>query len=541
MDYDIIIKNGNVIDGTGNPGFTIDIGIKDGKIVKLGNFSNEIQSGKTIDAKGLVVSPGFIDIHSHSDYTIPFDPFVISTIHQGITTLVVGMCGASLAPVNPERQELFDKEFSLSAPPGEKYNVTWKLFSEYMNEMDKLGCSSNVVHVMGFGMIRLAAMGYENRKPTKDEMEKMKNYIRDGMEGGAFGISTGLIYTPQAYADTDEVVELTKVVAKYKGLYFSHIRNEGHKVIEAIEEVINIIEQSGCVGGQIAHHKVSGKANWGKSKETLKLIEETNARGISITCDQYPYNRGATSLITLLPPWTHEGGIEKLLERLQNPEEREKIKQDIYDGSNFESFVKNIGWACVYISSLETEKWSPYIGQSLTEITKSLGRDDEFEVLCEILIDEEAKGSMTIESMNEDDIKRIMVGKYTMVGTDGSAIPLSGPLSYGKPHPRYFGTFPRILGKYVRNEKVMPLETAIRKMTSFPAQRLGLYDRGLIRENNWADIVVFNPETIIDKATFADPLQLSEGIEYVLVNGQLVVANGQHQKIKPGKILRKNQ
>lgn len=541
MVYDIIIKNGKIIDGTGNPGFNVDIGIKEGKIVKLGHFTNEDKSREIIDAKGLVVSPGFIDIHSHSDYTIPFDPFVVSTIQQGITTLVVGMCGAALAPVNLERKELFDKEFSMSAPPGEQYNVTWELFSEYMDEMEKLGCSSNVVHVMGFGMIRLAAMGYENRKPTKEEMTKMKNYIQDGMEAGAFGMSTGLIYTPQAYADTEEVIELTKIVAKHNGLYFSHIRNEGHKVIEAVKEVINIVEKSGCVGGQIAHHKVSGKANWGLSKDTLKLIEDTNARGISLTCDQYPYNRGATSLITLLPPWTHEGGVEKLLERLRSPEEKEKIKQDLYDGTNYESFVKNIGWGCVYISSLETEKWSPFIGQSLSEITKNLGREDEFEVLCEMLIDEEAKGSMTIKSMDEEDIKRIMAGKYTMVGTDGSAIPLTGPLSYGKPHPRYFGTFPRILGKYVREEKVMSLETAIRKMTSFPAQRLGLFDRGIIRENNWADIVIFNPETIIDKATFADPLQLSEGIEYVMVNGQIVVAEGQHKKIKPGEILRKNQ
>ena len=540
MDYDIVIKNGKIIDGTGNPGFYADIGIFSGKIKKIGDIKNDVKALKTIDVEGKVVCPGFIDIHSHSDYTIPFDPMVVSTIHQGITTLVVGMCGASLAPVNPDKKELFEKEFSLSAPPGEKYNVTWKTFSEYIDEMEKLGCSSNVVHVMGFGMIRLATMGYENRRPAKEDMEKMKGYIRNGMEAGAFGISTGLIYTPQVYADTEEVIEIAKEVAKYNGLYFSHIRNEGHKVIESIKEVINIVKQSGCKGGQIAHHKVSGKANWGLSKETLKLIEETNAAGISLTCDQYPYNRGATSLITLLPPWVHEGGMEKLVERLKDPKVKEKIKQDMYEGTSYESFVKNIGWDCVYISSLETEKWSVYIGKSLAEITRELGSEDAFEILCEILIDEEAKGSMTVESMSEEDIKRIMTGKYTMVGTDGAAIPLTGPLSYGKPHPRYFGTFPRILGKYVREEKVMSLETAIRKMTSFPAQRLGLFDRGIIRENNWADIVIFNPETIIDKATFLDPHHHSIGIEYVLVNGQIVLEKGTHKQIKAGKILRKN-
>lgn len=537
MEFDVVIKNGRVIDGTGNPWFKADIGITKGKITKIGLIEPS-EKTKVIDATKLIVSPGFIDIHSHSDYSIPFDPMVISTIHQGITTLVVGMCGASLAPVNPEKQELFDKEFSMAAPPGLEFNVTWTSYSEYLDEMEKIGCSSNVAYILGFGMIRLAAMGYEDRKPTKDEMQKMKDYIRDAMEAGAFGISTGLIYTPQAYAETDEVLELTKEVAKYNGLYFSHIRNEGNLVIEAIQEVIDIVEQSGCRGGQIAHHKVSGKANWGRSKETLKLIEETNQRGINITCDQYPYNRGATSLMTLLPPWSHEGGPEKLVERLKDPKEKEKIKKDLYAGTNFESFVKNIGWECVYISSLETEKWSKYMGKSLTEITKAEGKEDEFEVLCEILIDEEAKGGMTVESMGEEDIQRIMKGRYTMIGCDGSSIPLTGPLSYGKPHPRFYGTFPRVLGHFVREKKIMSLETAIRKITSFPAQTLGLADRGLIKKNMWADIVVFDQEKIIDKATFTNPHQLSVGIEYVLVNGDIVIEKGEHQSNLPGKTLR---
>jgi len=537
MEFDVVIKNGRVIDGTGNPWFKADIGITKGKITKIGSIEPS-EKTKVIDATGLIVSPGFIDIHSHSDYSIPFDPMVISTIHQGITTLVVGMCGASLAPVNPEKQELFDKEFSMAAPPGLEYNVTWTSYSEYLDEMEKIGCSSNVAHFLGFGMIRLAAMGYEDRKPTKEEMQKMKDYIQDAMEAGAFGISTGLIYTPQAYAETDEVLELTKEVAKYNGLYFSHIRNEGNLVIEAIQEVIDIVEKSGCRGGQIAHHKVSGKANWGRSKETLKLIEETNQRGINITCDQYPYNRGATSLMTLLPPWSHEGGPEKLVERLKDSKEKEKIKKDLYDGTNFESFVKNIGWECVYISSLETEKWSKYMGKSLTEITKAEGKEDEFEVLCEILIDEEAKGGMTVESMGEEDIQRIMKGRYTMIGCDGSSLPLTGPLSYGKPHPRFYGTFPRVLGHFVREKKIMSLETAIRKITSFPAQTLGLADRGLIKKNMWADIVVFDQEKIIDKATFTNPHQLSVGIEYVLVNGDVVIEKDEHQSNLPGKTLR---
>ncbi len=534
MTFDIIIKNGKIIDGTGNPGFFADIGINDGRITFIGSLDEKTKAEQILDAKGLVVSPGFIDIHSHSDYTIPFDPMAESNIKQGITTMVVGMCGAALAPVNPEKQELFDKEFSMSAPPNEAYNVTWTKYSEYLDAMEKLGCSTNIAFLMGFGMIRMAAMGYDERKPTESEMQYMKDSIRDG-----FGMSTGLIYTPQAYAETEEVLELTKVVAEFNGLYFSHIRNEGEKVLEAIQEVIDIVEQSGCAGGQIAHHKVSGRKSWGMSKETLKLIEETNERGISITCDQYPYNRGMTSLITLLPPWSHEGGPEKLLERLKDPKERKKIKEDSYEGANFESFIKNTGWGCIYVASLETEKWKGVIGKSLEVIAKELGRDDVFDVLCEILIDEEAKGSMTIESMADEDIKRIMKARYTMVGTDGSSVSPTGPLSYGKPHPRFYGTYPRILGKYVREEGLMTIEQAIRKMTSFPAQRLGLLNRGLLRENNWADIVVFNPETIIDKATFLDPHQFPVGVEYVIVNGELVVSKGEHQTNLPGKVLRK--
>ncbi|MHA1740104.1 MAG: N-acyl-D-amino-acid deacylase family protein [Candidatus Heimdallarchaeota archaeon] len=539
MTFDIIIKNGKIIDGTGNPGFFADIGINNGRITFIGSLDEKAKAEQILDAKGLVVSPGFIDIHSHSDYTIPFDPMAESTIKQGITTMVVGMCGAALAPVNPEKQELFDKEFSMSAPPNEAYNVTWTKYSEYLDAMEKLGCSTNVAFLMGFGMIRMAAMGYDERKPTESEMQYMKDSIRDGMKAGAFGMSTGLIYTPQAYADTKEVLELAKVVAEFNGLYFSHIRNEGEKVLEAIQEVIDIVEQSGCVGGQIAHHKVSGRKSWGLSKETLKLIEEANERGISITCDQYPYNRGMTSLITLLPPWSHEGGPEKLLKRLKDPKERKKIKEDSFEGTNFESFIKNTGWGCIYVASLETEKWKDVIGKSLEVIAKELGMDDVFDVLCEILIDEEAKGSMTIESMADKDIKRIMKARYTMVGTDGSSVSPTGPLSYGKPHPRFYGTYPRILGKYVREEGLMTIEQAIRKMTSFPAQRLGILDRGLLRENNWADIVIFNPKTIIDKATFLDPHQFPVGIEFVIVNGDLVVSKGEHQTNLPGKVLRK--
>lgn len=540
MMFDIIIKNGKIIDGTGNPGFVNDIGIINGKIAFLGKIDNN-KAKKVIEAKNRVVCPGFIDIHSHADFYLPFDPLTQSTIQQGITTLVVGMCGSSLAPINPEKQELFDKEFANSAPPGLKYNVSWTTFREYLSVMEQNGCSSNVAFFVGFGPIRLCVMGYDSRDPTTKELDEMKAYTKEAMLAGAFGMSTGLIYTPQAFAKTNEVIELAKIVGKFQGLYFSHIRGEGETVIEAVKEAISIVEKSDCIGGQIAHHKVAGRENWGRSKETLQLINEANARGINITCDQYPYNRGMTSLITLLPPWSHEGGMEKLLERLRDTKEKKKIKKEMQDGKTFESFVHSSGWDKIFIASLETEKWSKFIGKSIAEITTEQKRDDEFEVLCEILIDEEAKGSMTIESMGDEDIHRIMKSKYTMVGTDASAVAPTGPLSFGKPHPRYYGTTPRILGKYVREEKILELEEAIRKMTSFPAQKLGLHDRGLIKIGNWADLVIFNPDTIIDKATFLEPHQYPDGIDFVLVNGDITVEKREHLQKKAGKILRKNE
>lgn len=539
MNLDFLIKNGKIVDGTGNIGFYADVGVKDGKIIFLGKSKEGLQAKKIIDASERVVCPGFIDIHSHADYYIPFDPLTQSTLQQGITTLVVGMCGSSLAPVNPEKKALFDKEFEMSAPPGLEYNITWSTFDEYLTEMEKIGCSSNTVNFVGFGPIRLCVMGYDNRAPTEEELEQLKGLVDEAMVAGAFGMSTGLIYTPQVYAETDEIIELAKVLSKHQGLYFSHIRGEGATVVDAVKEAIEIVEKSGCVGGQIAHHKVSGKKNWGKSVKTLKLIEEANERGVNMTCDQYPYNRGMTSLVTLLPPWVHEGGMNKLLERLQHPEEKKKIKEEMLEGNTFESFVESSGWDKVFIASLETKKWKAYEGKSLAEITELLERDDEFEILCDILIDEQAKGSMTIESMGEEDIKRIMQSKYTMVGTDSSAVALTGPLSSGKPHPRYYGTCPRILGKYVREGEILEFEEAIRKMTSFPAQRLGLFNRGLIREGNWADLVIFDPKTIIDKATFLEPHQYPEGIDYVIVNGEVTIEKGKHLGTKAGKVLRK--
>jgi len=540
LSFDILIKNGRVIDGAGNPWYRADVGVKDQKITKIGRLTRA-SGANEIDAAGKIVCPGFIDPHSHSDSSLPFDARYESTIRQGITTVVIGNCGESLAPINPEKMDVFQKRIEMIAPPGVDYKPTWHYFREYLEAMDQIPCSTNNVPLVGFGYVRISGgPGYEDRVPTPEELEAMKAYVDEAMQAGAFGFSTGLIYTPQYYAKTEEVIELTKVISKYNGIYFSHIRGEGATLVDAVKEVIDIVEKTGCAGGQIGHHKVAGKPYWGASKETLRLIEEANARGLDITADQYPYNRGMTSFITVLPPWVHIGGVEKILERLQDPANQERIKKDVDQGiPGWENWIKDVGFEGIYIASVKTDKWKDIEGKNLAEITQIKGKSDGWETLFDLMLEEKAEVEITVESMGEEDIKYIMQGRHTMIGTDGSGVSPTGPLSHGKPHPRFYGTYPRVLGKYVREEGIMTLQEAIRKMTSFPAQKLRLWDRGLVREGMWADLVVFDPDTVIDKATFIDPHQFSEGVHHVLVNGELAVEDNQQTENMPGKVLRR--
>jgi N-acyl-D-amino-acid deacylase len=538
MSFDIIIKNGRIIDGTGNPWYRGEIGIKDGKIKKIRSKINN-EGSREIDAGGMIICPGFIDMHSHTDFILPIFNSVESFIRQGITTNVIGMCGNSFAPIHPDHVEEFRRFYARTIPLYKDYKFTWNTFKDYLAKLKEDSCTINLVPVVGFENIRIAGgTGYENRPPTFDETERMKEYVKEAMEAGAFGMSTGLIYAPQIYAKTEEIIDVVKVVAQYGGLYFSHIRDEGEYVIDAIKECIEIVEKSECRGGHIAHHKVSGKASWGKSKETLKLIEETNNRGISITYDQYPYNRGLTSLCSILPPWVHEGGPDKLLERIKEIHYQERIKEETANKTEgWENFIKRNGFECVYLSSIVSKKWKDIEGKNIPEVMKIKGMKDEWDTLFSILIDDEAGSYVTLETMGEEDIRRIMTGPYHMVGTDGLGIPNRPNL--GKYHPRFYGTYPRILGKYVREEKLLTLEDAIRRMTSFPALRLGLTDRGLIKEDFWADLVIFNPDTVIDKATYEDPHQFPEGIPYVIVNGIVTVDNNKQKRTFSGKVLRR--
>jgi N-acyl-D-amino-acid deacylase len=368
----------------------------------------------------------------------------------------------------------------------------------------------------------------------------MLEYTSEAMQSGAYGLSTGLIYPPGIYAKTSEIVEITKVAAEYGGIYDSHIRGEGKTLMIALEEALEIGYQAN-IPVQISHHKIASKSMWGSSTQTLKMFEKARNQGLDVTVDQYPYEAGSTSLMTLLPPWVHDGGREKALERLRNPEQRTRMKKDIKEGINgWENFAGELGWKNVYVTSVNTDENKTIEGLNMTEIKKRLGADDEFTALYQVLLEEEGAAGMVIFFGDEEDVKRIMRHPLHMVGTDAGCCTVEGPFCRGKPHPRHYGTYPKILGKYVREESTLTWEESVRKMTSFPAQRFGILDRGLLRPGMWADITIFNPRTVIDKATYSDPHNFPTGIPYVIVNGEITIS-GRYTKKKSGITLRKKQ
>ena len=538
MSYDLLIKNGKVVDGAGNPWYWGDIAVTGERIVAIGKLG-EAKAERIIDAKAHVVVPGFVDAHSHSDFNTLVYREMESTVMQGITTVVAGQCGSTAAPVNPGRQEAFQKDVNASLPKGVSLKVTWSTFDEYLSEEEKAGLGANVAHMVGHGTIREAGMGPEARAPTAKELRNMKELTAEAMKAGAYGISSGLIYPPGIFAKTRELIEVSKVAAEYGGIYDTHIRGEGRALLKSVKEAIKIGEKAN-IPVQISHHKAANKAVWGKSRTTLKLIEKARAKGIDVTVDQYPYRAGATSLVTLLPPWAHDGGMDKLLERLADQKQRERMRKDLKDGiPGWENFAGELGWENVMVSSIKSDKNKRYEGKTMDVIAREMKEKDVFDALWKLLLAEEGTPGMIIFSMDEGDIKRIMASPYQMVGTDASSVCNVGPFGLGKPHPRHFGTYPRVLGKYVREEGVMLFEEAIRKMTSFPAQRFGILDRGILRPGMYADIAVIDPDKVIDKATFENPHQYPEGIPYVVVNGKVTVDNGKYNRVLAGKTLRK--
>jgi N-acyl-D-amino-acid deacylase len=527
--YDLLFRHAKIVDGTGNPWFWGDVGLEGDRITGLGDLSTA-SAHRTIDLEGLTLSPGFIDLHSHSDLTLPGFPRAESTLQQGITTQVVGNCGLSPFPVEPERLDLLKSYASLAGP---KVSWDWKGAAGYAAFLESLPLAGNVALQVGHGALRIAAMGYEKRAPTDAELATMEKLVAEAMEEGVFGLSSGLIYVPGSYSQIEELIALAKVAARYGGFYSSHIRGEGDTLLDAVNEAITIGREAG-LPVQLSHHKASGKANWGLVETSLGMIDQARAAGQDVLADQYPYTAGSTTLTALLPQWALEGGLDAMRQRLKDPDTRRRIYEAIANAEP-DTGARQFGPETIMICRVPEGPNKVYEGMMLTEIGEQRG-EDAIEAALSLLASETARIQMIVFTMSEEDVRRVMRHPAVAVGTDGSS---TNPQGGGKPHPRSYSTFPRVLGHYVREEKVLSLEEAIRKMTSLSAQRLRRYDLGLIRPGFAADLVIFNPDEINDHSTYQEPHQYPTGINYVVVNGQIVLEQGQDTGAKAGRVLRR--
>lgn len=534
VEYSILIKDGFIVDGLSTQWCRADVGVHEGKIVKIGRIPTS-KADLVIDARGLIVAPGFIDMHSHSDITALIYPEANSKVYQGVATEVVGNCGLSPAPVNRNNLSLLKQYLdSFFGKISEHLPWTWLTLKEYYEKVTNQGISVNMVPLVGHGVIRIAVMGFEACRPSRSELDSMKMLVKQAMEEGAFGMSVGLTYPPGLFTETDELVELARIIGEYGGLYASHIRDEGSNIMNAIMEAIRISREAN-VSVEISHIKVMGRKNWGRSSEIIKAIEEARKNGVNITADQYPYIAGQTGLYAILPPWVQEGGIRKLLERISNPSIKDRIRKDMEDGVNgWRSIASEIGWDNIVIATTEKNKFIE--GKTISQIAELWGLNP-LETVFKLLRDESGSVSIILFYGCEDDLKNFLSRRWVMIGSDHNGIKVGeGPLG-GIQHPRAYGTFPRVIAKYVREDVLLSLGEAIRRMTSLPARKLKLKDRGILREGMWADIVVFDVLKLIDKATYQNPTIYAEGIEYLLINGIPVIEKGKHTGAKPGKIL----
>lgn len=542
LSYDILIKNGFVVDGAGNPWFRGDVGVRDEKIVNVGRLTSE-NAEIVIDAKGLVVSPGFIDVHNHSDASILINPKVESMIRQGVTTLCIGNCGLSAYPVNESTKEELHRYLSAFIPVTE---ITWRTTRDFLGLIEKQGVACNIAAMVGHGAIRIAVMGFEARLPTDSELKEMKSLVAKAMDDGAFGISTGLGYAPGFYSNTEELIELSKVVAEKGGIYATHIRSANVTYEEAVAEAIKIGKKAGIP--VLINHIESHYPDWGKTEKILKMINEARAEGLDVTCDVPPYLYSMSVLTTLLPEWAHEGGISRMIEQLKDETFRKKIVNWVKENPSSPAMALAVDgyWDKIKIGSCESNP--NIVGMSLAEIAEERGVDP-YDAVFDLLIEEKRQMIIIYEGHNEEDIRKVLKHPASMIESDERARAPYGPLSVGNPHPRAYGTFPMIFRKYVRGEtrpdlpeekgaKILTLEEAIRKMTSFPAQRLGIYNRGLIKEGMYADIVIFDPDEISDTATYTAPHKYPVGIKYVIVNGKIILKEGESTDTLAGKVLR---
>src|SRR5712691_2048445 len=531
LSFDLVITNGHIIDGTGSPWYSGDIGISNGKIAAVGNLSAAARK-RTVDAKGKVVAPGFIDMLGQSEATILVDPRLPSKIYQGITTEITGE-GGSAAPLNDAiiaNDRLGYEHY--------KINPDWRTFRQYFARLEKQGMGINLASYVGATQVRRMVLGDADVQPTAEQLEKMKALVRDAMHEGAVGVSTSLEYAPAPYAKTEEIITLASEAAKFGGIYATHMRSESDNVLASIDESLRIGREA-HIPVEIWHIKVAGKKNWGRMPEVVAKINQARAQGEDISANTYAYPAWFNSMSAFIPPWAHDGGDLKLIERLKDPATRARIRKDLMTPSNdWDNEWQEIpGPEAVLIGVVQNPKLLPLQGKRLSEIANLWGKDP-MDALFDLLIEDNAFTEVAVFGMSEPDVALALQQPWVSIDNDSSGTSPEGILGQEHPHPRAYGTFPRILRKYVREEKELTLEDTIRKFSALPAQRMRLTDRGVLKAGMWADIVIFDPATVRDVATYDNPNQLSQGMEYVLVNGVPVIDQGKMTGALPGKVLR---
>jgi N-acyl-D-amino-acid deacylase len=540
--FDLLIKGGRVVTGAGNPWFRADVAVEDGRIAVVGRVSGG--ATEELDASGRIVCPGFIDLHDHSDFALLVNRRAESKVHMGVSTIVFPSCGGGAAPLNEEMRDEAERENPYLGEAG--VDVDWSTVGEYLGRLEEGGISVNVAPQIGFGTVRQYVMGMEMRAPTEGELKAMRAEVAKAMEAGCFGISTGLRYDPQSYAETGEVIELAKVVARYGGYYASHIRDEGDRgdPVGAVEEIIRIGEGAG-LPVNISHFKVLSRRFWGVCPRLIEMVEDARARGADVTADQYPYRASGTGPGAWIPGWANEGGLEALAKRLEDPKAAPKIKDGLARAMDDRG-----GPEATLISTYPLDP--SVVGKTIAEVAEARGESGEdavfelFRAYVSKLASKELRGGFSFVNFNQTDenVDAIMARPWVAVGSDGEAHAPYGVLAkhMTAPHPRFYGTFPRVLGVYAREKGVIRMEEAVRKMTSLPARILGLHDRGLVLPGMWADIAVFDPKTVIDMSDFVPPeatMRYPEGIEHLVVNGVLTLRRGEHTGALAGRVLKK--
>jgi N-acyl-D-amino-acid deacylase len=529
--YDVVIQHGRIIDGTGSPWYSGDIGIRQGRIAAIGNLAGA-PAKRTIDARGMVVAPGFIDMLGQSELTILVNPHLPSKIYQGITTEITGE-GSSAAPVAEAMLKADRVQY-------ENYRIRpdWRTFRDYFARLEKQGMGINLASYVGATQVRRMVLGDDDRAPDAAELERMKALVREAMRDGAVGVSSALQYAPAPYATTEELIALAAEAAKSGGVYATHMRSEGDAIIPALDEAIRIGREA-HIPVEIWHLKAAGKANWGRMPEIVAHIQQARDSGVDITADTYAYPAGFNTFSAIIPPWAHDGGDAKLIERLKDPATRARIRKEMETpGGHWDNEWQEVtGPESILVGAVANPKLLPLQGKTIAEIAKLWGKDP-FDTIFDLLIEDQAYTNVAIFMMSEPDIALALEQPWVSICNDSEGTAPDGLLGKEHPHPRAYGTFPRILRKYVREEKKLTLPDAIRKFSALPAQRMRLTDRGVLKEGMWADVVVFDPETVRDVATFENPNRLSEGMRFVLINGVPVIEEGKMTNALPGKVLR---